>query len=381
MRPSEPIATTTIPVAPVSASQPLVVDVEAPRTAMPMNEDPARLDMLVEEAPSVRVGDRLPTAGALEDEFGVTMPGTGGSTTDTRGFDLGGLGLTGHAGTLDADAAHLGVDRGHGIDPGYDLDALDGQSGLDGRIGSGTGGLDGLGSSDASGPADGSRYVSDGGYPMMEAIRTFDKAAAVAGVPLLAANPLYGAALTGWSAGRVIGEALPSSYTNPDDAGAFGPPETAPASGSTADQSYTPDESSSLLDDTYHGPSASALAKEQLVQRTAGDGQTIGVVGVKPSTEDQEEGTIAPREGGLGAQPTVGIVQSLQQGLGGQRGGDVDPYDDPTGGATGGELPFDPQDTVVDPGPDGMLSLPHVDRSALPDAADLAAPYFDETSD
>jgi len=74
-----------------------------------------------------------------------------------------------------------------------------------------------------------------------------------------------------------------------------------------------------------------------------------------------------------GSAPAEGIQQSILLGLGGQRGGDIDPQDD-TEPATSGEMIYDPYNSVVDPGPDGFTTTVDVDRSLLGGPMDAVAP-------
>lgn len=101
--------------------------------------------------------------------------------------------------------------------------------------------------------------------------------------------------------------------------------------------------------------------------------QQIGEDGLPPDHPDYvaPPGAVPP-----GSAPAEGIQQSILQGLGGQRGGDVDPYDDPDG-STSGEVLFDPKNSVIDPGPDGFQSVFEADRSMIEGPMDAVAPELD----
>lgn len=370
---SSSIRSQPAPVAPDASSVPL-------DRALPEREVLDRLDRAPGEVVVESVGADIGPSDPRSDEFGLDLRQSSTGSGDGRNPSLADLG------DPRAQVADLDAMTRLEIDPGYDLDTLAGQAGLDGRIETGTGGLDGLGSSTASGPADGSDYVSDG----------------TGGTPgAKNAGTEYGTSKTGiWDSIRgIFGGAEEKATQAAADAAAGNNPllrsdQTTASSGSTVGGAgYRTDATFSTEEGIRPGGAARGtdssflqginevfLGKKQLGADENGKmtwkeserEKQMKLIG-EDHAEPTYEGPMSP-----GSAPTEAIVRSLELGLGGQRGGEVDPFDDPQGDAGGGEVPFDPEDAVVDPGPDGFAALPPVDSSSLPDADDLASPYVDD---
>lgn len=351
---------------------------------------------------------------------GDLAPGTlqpeitpGNDLTDR--IDVGG-GAAPRAGGLDlpdvgGDIADLDDMTDLHIDPGYDLENLAGQGSVDGRTHDAYDGVGGGGESRNS-----LEGAAGDGYGPMQTVHAVDSilnfgsgiggiaGAAGTGVSGSAAvgslglgtvgGAAFGAFASGWSMGREIGESetaydvvagTVTAVTNANDQGAFGEGQTAPAT--PAEQTNTPDDDSALLGGNDHGTSQPADSTPAPAADTDGqsvegeDASTETSVGQPATsggvTEDQVEGGYSgPRS--PGSAPTDAINQSLLQGLGGDRGGDVDPGREPGESYDAGAVVYDLEDAVVDPGDDFVAGGTRIDSSILDDPIDTASPYFGE---
>ncbi len=321
--------------------------------------------MAGESAPGT-LAPEVVAGSALDDPFGVDLP-TGGSGAGSNPFG---------GGRLDLPGAPVAEDlgRGHVLDVGIDFNNLTGTGTLDGR---GVDAFDGVGfGTGATGPADPGGVASEGGSVLSS----------------LTSGPTEGTFLE-W-VGSLVGikTSEEKSYDkasgvadamNPaKDAEATEPAETTP----TVTDKFKINLQSPKDQWNYIG--------ENVPKDGHGDGGPYkGYWGARPSLmegpsvpgsqdglpPDHPDYVAPPGSVPPGSAVTGAIQQSVLQGLGGQRGGDVDPYDDPAGTTTGGAVQIDAYDSVVNPGPDGFMnSNVPVDESLLGGPLDAVAPYLDD---
>ncbi len=302
------------------------------------------------------------------DQFGLDLGQGALGTTRDSAFDLSQLGLQSRGDDLDSYSAHLGTDAGQRIDSDFHPDALGQQGGVDGRLEPGMGGLDGLGSSTATGPADPSDMIRSGTGGKGSLLTTN------ADSRMSAAEAEVDELIAGMQAGTrhnpyvLIQEEIVGSVVDVPAADAE-PQAVEQTEGDTKSNAEIKKEQwNHVGEDVPSGGHSDG----GLLSTT---GETTWLESWKALFKDQAEGElISPSEGGLGSLPAASIVRSLQIGLGGQRGGDVDPFDDPQASPSGGDQIFDPYDSVIDPGPDGFATNPDIDSSILGGPLDAVAP-------
>lgn len=254
------------------------------------------------------------------------------------------------------------------VDVGIDFANLGGSSSLDGRTNDA---FDGASQgAPATGPADPTDMISTGNGQKGSPYTTN------ADSDMSAAEAEVDAAIKGMQEGTKsnpyisIQLGLEGSLVDvpADDAGA--PASDPPAADTKSNAERNKEQWNHVGEDVPQGGHADG---DSLVDKA---GEQTWLESLKSLWEDQAEGDlIGPSEGGLGSQPTGAIGQSILIGLGGQRGGDVDPQDD-TEPATSGEMINDPYESVIDPGPDGFAANPDIDSSVLGGPLDAVAPYL-----
>jgi hypothetical protein len=321
--------------------------------------------MAGESAPGTLAPEVVPGS-ALDDQIGVDLP-TGGSGAGSNPFGGGRLDLPGAP-----VAEELG--GGHVLDAGIDFNNLTGTGTLDGR---GVDAFDGVGlDTGASGPADTGGMTSDGGSK---------------GSPFTTSGPGL------FSSTKAAEKAV-------DDAIAGMKAGTKPNPYITIQEVQLGSVIDVPVADTAEAPAATESSKSHAEQKNEqwkfigddvppdghADGGLPGQVGKTTVLEsfialfnddlppDHPDYAGGGEERSPGSALDDSIRQSILIGLGGQRGGDVDPYDDPAGTTTGGAVQIDAYDSVVDPGPDGFMSTVDVDRSMLGGPMDAVAPELSE---
>ena len=268
--------------------------------------------------------------------------------TDGRG-DLGGPGDVDLAASADL---HL--------DPGYSLDDLVGAGSVDGRTHDA---FDGVGSGDATGPADPAGMTSDG----------------------------FVDSVLSWFGGG----ATTTQETGGDDAGTPATPPPAPTDGSTdtstlttpgtaySDSEGVQTKGTAPVDSPLKGIADFFMGKKNIdgsvSEREKQMQKALEEDDLPPDHPDYGGGG-EPRP--PGSETTDAIDTSLDLGLGGQRGGDVDPDRQGSGDPYDAEAAItDYEDVLVDPGEDGFSTGTTVDESYLPDADDLASPHMGGAGD
>jgi hypothetical protein len=288
---------------------------------------------------------------ALDDPFGAS-PETGGATNK------------GPVGTSQLElpdapaAAELGRLTDQPIDVGLDFNNLAGGGSLDGR---GLDVFDGVArDGGATGPADPGGVTSDGAAGLTTETQPASVVDWIVSVVATTAAEEAEAKVDKHIAGKVQGLTTPGvSYSDS---------EGVSAKVSTPEGRLV-DAIGSEIPKFFQGQKnidGSLTEREKQMQQVGDDG-------LPPDHPDYvaPPGAVPP-----GSAPAEGIQQSILQGLGGQRGGDVDPYDDPNG-STSGEVLFDPKNSVIDPGPDGFQSVFEADRSMIEGPMDAVEPELD----